>query len=63
MKNAPAGTFAHTGFTGTSIVVIPQANVSVIVLINRQNMGLSAKSTYYDLGPLRQKIIAAILKL
>lgn len=63
MKNAPAGTFAHTGFTGTSIVVVPQANISVIMLINRQNMGLSSKGTYYDLGPLRQKVIAAVLKL
>lgn len=63
MKNAPAGTFAHTGFTGTSIVVVPQANISVIMLINRQNMGLSAKGTYYDLGPLRQKVIASVLKL
>ncbi|WP_421799325.1 serine hydrolase domain-containing protein [Haliscomenobacter sp.] len=63
MKNAPAGTFAHTGFTGTSIVVVPQANISVIMLINRQNMGLSAKGSYYDLGPLRQKVIAAALKL
>ncbi|HOY20773.1 MAG TPA: serine hydrolase [Haliscomenobacter sp.] len=63
MKNAPAGTFAHTGFTGTSIVVVPQANISVIVLINRQNMGLSGKGAYYDLGPLRQKLIAAVLKL
>ena len=63
MKNAPAGTFAHTGFTGTSIVVVPQADISVIMLINRQNMGLSAKGTYYDLGPLRQKVISAVLKL
>lgn len=63
MKNAPAGTFAHTGFTGTSIVVVPQANISVIMLINRQNMGLSAKGAYYDLGPLRQKVIASVLKL
>ncbi|MDX2070978.1 MAG: serine hydrolase [Haliscomenobacter sp.] len=63
MKNAPTGTFAHTGFTGTSIVVVPQSNISVIMLINRQNMGLSAKGTYYDLGPLRQKVIAAVLKL
>lgn len=63
MKNAPAGTYAHTGFTGTSIVVVPQSNISVILLINRQNMGLSAKGSYYDLGPLRQKVIAAVLKL
>lgn len=63
MKNGPEGTYGHTGFTGTSIAVIPQLNTSVIMLINRQNMGLSDKGTYYDLGPLRQKVFAAVLKL
>jgi len=63
MKNAPAGTFGHTGFTGTSIVVVPNLNASIILLINRQNMGLSDKGTYYDLGPLRQKVFAEVLKL
>ena len=40
MKNGPAGTYGHTGFTGTSIAVIPEQNISVILLTNRQNMGL-----------------------
>ena len=39
MKNGPEGTFGHTGFTGTSISVIPRDNISVIILINRQNTG------------------------
>ena len=62
MKNAPAGAFGHTGFTGTSIVVVPSTNTSVILLINRQNMGLSTKGTYYDLGPLRQKVFEVVGK-
>ena len=28
MKNGPEGTFGHTGFTGTSIVVIPSHHIS-----------------------------------
>ncbi|MCB0630292.1 MAG: serine hydrolase, partial [Lewinella sp.] len=40
MKNAPEGSFGHTGFTGTSIAVVPKYDLSVILLINRQNVGL-----------------------
>jgi CubicO group peptidase (beta-lactamase class C family) len=62
MKNAPVGTFGHTGFTGTSIVAVPQSGASVILLINRQNMGLSAKGEYYNLGPLRHRVFEEVLK-
>ena len=40
MKNGPAGTFGHTGFTGTSNAVVPSLKLSVTLLINRQNMWL-----------------------
>jgi CubicO group peptidase (beta-lactamase class C family) len=62
MKNSPAGSFGHTGFTGTSIVVIPQYSLSVILLINRQNTGLSEYGEYYNVGPVRSQIFRAILK-
>ena len=61
MKDAPSGTYGHTGFTGTSIVVLPSCNISVILLINRQNKGLLKTGEYYNLGPLRQQIFNAIL--
>ncbi len=61
MKNAPAGTFGHTGFTGTSIVVMPQYNISVILLINRQNMGLSNNGEYYDIRPIHRQVFNAVL--
>jgi len=61
MVNGPEGTFGHTGFTGTSIVVIPKYNVSVILLINRQNSGLSTEGEYYNVNPIRRKVFEAVL--
>jgi CubicO group peptidase (beta-lactamase class C family) len=61
MKNGPEGTFGHTGFTGTSITVIPQSGVSVILLINRQNTGLSVTGEYYNVNPVRQQVFNAVL--
>jgi serine-type D-Ala-D-Ala carboxypeptidase len=62
MKNAPESSFGHTGFTGTSIVVIPQNKTSIILLINRQNMGLLNNGEYYNLNPLRLQVFNAVLK-
>jgi CubicO group peptidase (beta-lactamase class C family) len=62
MKNAPEGSFGHTGFTGTSISVIPQSGISVILLINRQNIGLLKSGEYYNVGPIRQQVFEAVLK-
>jgi CubicO group peptidase (beta-lactamase class C family) len=62
MKNGPEGTFGHTGFTGTSIAVIPQYNISVILLINRQNTGLLSTGEYYNVSPVRLQVFNAILK-
>ena len=61
IKNGPAGTFGHTGFTGTSIAVIPEQHISVILLTNRQNMGLLPEGTYYNVNALRQKIFRTAL--
>ena len=62
IKDGPPGTFGHTGFTGTSIAVIPKYHASVIILINRQNMGLLPSGTYYNVSPVRREIFAALLK-
>lgn len=53
MKGAPEGSFGHTGFTGTSIAVIPSEKLSIILLINRQNTGLNEKREYYNLNAVR----------
>ena len=62
MKNAPEGSFGHTGFTGTSIAVIPKSNISVILLINRQNMGLLSSGEYYNVSPVRMQVFQGVLK-
>ncbi|WP_163514457.1 serine hydrolase domain-containing protein [Gelidibacter japonicus] len=61
MKNAPSGSYGHTGFTGTSIVVIPQYDLSIVLLINRQNMGLLLNRSYYNLSPIREQIFRAVM--
>ncbi len=61
MKNAPAGSFGHTGFTGTSISVVPSMELSVILLVNRQQRGLLPSNEYYNLNPLRRRIFETIL--
>ena len=61
MKGGLAGTFGHTGFTGTSIAVVPSMKVSVILLINRQNIGLLPTGHYYNPSPLRKEIFEAVI--
>jgi CubicO group peptidase (beta-lactamase class C family) len=61
MKNGPAGTFGHTGFTGPSISVIPGDSISVILLINRQNTGLLSNGDYYNVNPVRLQVFNAVL--
>ncbi|WP_273214852.1 serine hydrolase domain-containing protein [Runella zeae] len=62
MRNAPAGTFGHTGFTGTSMVVVPTQKLSVILLINRQNMGLQPTKDYFNPNPIREAVFKAALQ-
>ena len=61
LKNGPAGSYGHTGFTGTSIAVIPAYNISIILLVNRQHTGLSDKGEYYNLSPVRAAVFKAVL--
>jgi CubicO group peptidase (beta-lactamase class C family) len=62
MKNGPAGSFGHTGFTGTSIAVIPEYHLSIIILINRQNVGLQSNGAYYNPNPIRQGIFESVME-
>lgn len=61
MKDGPAGTFGHTGFTGTSIAVVPQQQLSVLLFINRQQTGLLQSGQYYNPNPLRLAVFKAAM--
>jgi len=62
MKNGPEGTFGHTGFTGTSICVVPSKDVTIILLINRQQMGLIDNKEYYNVNPIRAQVFKAVME-
>lgn len=61
-EGAPAGTFGHTGFTGTNVVVMPKKKISVILLTNRQHSGPQPDGYYYNLNQLRQQIVDSVLQ-
>lgn len=63
MKNAPAGGFGHTGFTGTSIVADPSSGLHVILLTNRQHGGLTSSREYPNVNGWRQALLTAALQL
>ncbi len=56
----PAGSFSHTGFTGTYVAGVPQYKLSIVLLTNRQNMGTDARGYFPDVGPLQQAVARAI---
>jgi CubicO group peptidase (beta-lactamase class C family) len=62
MKDGPEGTFGHTGFTGTSITVVPSKQISIILLINRQQMGLIGGKEYYNPNSIRAQVFEAVMR-
>jgi CubicO group peptidase (beta-lactamase class C family) len=57
----PAGTFSHTGFTGTYVAGVPQFKLVIVLLTNRQNIGTDARGYFPDVGPLQQAVARAIV--
>ncbi len=60
-QGVPSGTYGHTGFTGTSVVIIPKYKLSILLLTNRQNVGPDKAGYYYNLNPVRQKLVDIVL--
>ncbi len=59
-EGLPPGSFSHTGFTGTYVLGVPRANLAVVLLANRENVGTDAKGYFPDLQPLRS-FVAKVL--
>lgn len=57
----PAGSFSHTGFTGTYVAGIPKYKLSIVLLTNRQNMGTNPEGYFPDVGPLQQAVTKAVV--
>jgi len=60
-RDLPAGSFSHTGFTGTYVLGVPKYRLSIVLLINRQNMGADARGYFPDVGLLQRAVSAAIV--
>jgi CubicO group peptidase (beta-lactamase class C family) len=58
----PKGAFAHTGFTGTYVLGVPEAKLSFVLLTNRQNAGTDAKGYFSDVGPLQSAAVRPLLE-
>ncbi len=56
------GAFGHTGFTGTFVLGVPKTKLAIVLLTNRQNIGVDKKGYYYNLKNLRTRIVNIVLK-
>jgi CubicO group peptidase (beta-lactamase class C family) len=57
---APPGSFGHTGFTGTFVLGVPDLELSIVLLTNRQNGGVDADTRYPDISALQKDVTRAV---
>lgn len=57
---APAGSFAHNGFTGTYVIGVPRHALGIVLLTNRQNLGVNEAGSYPDMR-VQQEVVRAIV--
>lgn len=55
-KNLPVRSVGHTGFTGTSFILDMETGRMVILLSNRQHVGVNDDGMYPDLRELREQL-------
>ncbi|MEO7456645.1 MAG: serine hydrolase [Gemmatimonadaceae bacterium] len=56
----PAGSFWHTGFTGTFVLGVPSQHLGVVLLTNKQQMGPDARGFFPNLTPLQDAVSRAL---
>lgn len=54
--------FSHTGFTGTLVLAVPEYDLALVLLTNRQNLGVDQDGLYPDVDPLQRAVVAAVIK-
>lgn len=59
-NEAPPTSFSHTGFTGTYVYGNRARNLSIVLLTNRQNVGVDGSTQYPDVGPLQSQVMIAL---
>jgi CubicO group peptidase (beta-lactamase class C family) len=61
-EGMPPGAFAHTGFTGTYVLGVPEVKLALVLLTNRQHAGTDAKGYFTDVGPLQEQVSRVLLE-
>lgn len=61
IDDPPPGAFGHTGFTGTYAVAFPAQRTILVLLTNRQNLGVGPDGRYNALDDLRAEVASAVL--
>lgn len=56
VSNLPEGAFGHTGFTGTYALGLPDRNASLVLLTNRQHLGVNEEGYYPSVTNLRRAV-------
>ena len=59
--DTPDGSFMHNGFTGTYVIGVPKAGLSIVLLTNRQNVGVNSRGYFSDVGPLDRGVTRALV--
>ena len=54
--------FSHTGFTGTLVLAVPEFDLALVLLTNRQNRGIDEDGLYPDVDPLQRAVLAAVME-
>ena len=62
VDHLPEYSFGHTGFTGTFILALPKYKSCLIVLTNRQNLGVNPDGRYPSVNNLRRSISNVALR-
>ena len=61
-RNAPAGSFTHGGFTGTYVLGVPEYNLGIVLLTNKQNVGVNAAGYYPNINAVQNAVTDALLE-
>lgn len=56
----PEGSFGHTGFTGTNVIISPEKDRILVFLTNRQHFGVDENGQYPNLKEIREKLSTVI---
>ena len=59
--DTPDGSYMHNGFTGTYVIGVPKAGLSIVLLTNKQNVGTNGRGYFSDVKPLDEGVTRVLV--